>query len=315
MFKTPILFLIFNRPEITLESFKNIAYVKPAYLYIAADGPRIGNPEDRIRCEKTRRKVLEMIDWPCEVKTLFREENIGCKRAISEGISWFFKQVEAGIILEDDCVAAESFFPYCERMLEEYKDHPRIGMIGGANFLDNKQNEESYFFSRYFIVWGWATWRNKWLLYQDELKDWPTLRKEKWLSTIFKNKNTARYYTFNFDKADKNEVDTWDSNWVYYLLYHNQLAITPTKNLISNIGFEGTHTTSSHFHLFNRPLEVLDVDTLIKPKDITPNEKLDNLQFHNVKISRFSFKVFLRVFLKDSYLLTILYKVKNLLGK
>lgn len=309
MFQTPILFLVFNRPEITVQTFRYIAQIKPQFLYIAADGPRKSNPEDRDRCAETRQKVLELIDWPCEVKTLFREENIGCKRAISEGISWFFNHVEAGIILEDDCVAAPSFFPYCEKMLREYKDHPQIGMIGGANFLNTNQLEDSYFFSRYFIIWGWATWKNKWLLYQNELKDWPKLREEKWLTTIFKNKNTIRYYTFTFDKAEKNEVDNWDTHWGYYLFYHNQLAITPTKNLISNIGFQGTHTTKSHFYLFNRSLETYAVERIINPDEIRVSEALDDEQFYNVKISRFSLKAFVRVFLKDSFLLSIVYKI------
>lgn len=309
MFETPILFLIFNRPEITAKTFRRIAYIKPSFLYIAADGPRPGNTNDIVNCNKARQMVLELIDWPCEVKTLFREENLGCKRAISEGISWFFNQVDAGIILEDDCLADRSFFPYCEKMLKEYKDSPQIGMIGGTNFLKTQHTEDSYFFSQYFIIWGWATWRNKWSLYENELRDWPRQRKNKWLATIFKDKNIVRYHTFSYDKAEKNEVDTWDSNWGYYLFYHNQLAITPTKNLISNIGLEGTHVLRSHSHLFNRPLETLAVEKIIKQKEIRVQEEFDKEQFDKVKISRFSLKTFLGVSLKDSYLLAFLYRL------
>lgn len=313
MFKTPILFLIFNRPDVSARTFKSIAEIKPEKLFIVADGPRLGSEEDIELCKKTRATILGLIDWPCKVETLFRDENLGCRRAVSEGITWFFTHVEAGIILEDDCVATPDFFPYCQNMLEEYSDSLDVGMIQGTNFLGKNSYKESYFFSKYFIVWGWATWKNKWMLYKDKLENWSEARNSQWLQNIFNNKNISRYYTLMFDKMSEGKIDTWDSNWVYALLRANQLVICPTKNLISNIGFIGTFVNKSHYHLMNLPVETLKLDSLVKPESIIQNTKLDYLQFHNTKFDRFSLKIYFRVMFKDSVVLSIAYKIKNLL--
>jgi len=314
MFQTPILFLIFNRPDVSARTFKSISEIKPEKLFIAADGPRLGNQEDIELCKKTRATVLGLIDWPCKVETLFRNENVGCRRAVSEGITWFFTHVEAGIILEDDCFAAPDFFPYCEKMLEEYKDNPTVGMIQGTNFLGDNQCQDLYFFSKFIIVWGWATWRNKWSLYRDGLENWSEVRNSQWLQNIFNNKNVSRYYTLVFDTMSEGIVDTWDSNWVYVLLCTHQLVICPTRNLISNIGFIGTFVNKSHHHLMNLPVDTLDIGSLVKLDSITHNPTLDCLQFHNTKIDRFSLKMYFRVRFKDSVLLSIAYKIKNLLN-
>jgi hypothetical protein len=311
MFKTPILYLIFNRPDVSARTFKSIAEIKPEKLFIAADGPRLGNKEDFELCEKTRATILGLIDWPCKIETLFRDENLGCRRAVSEGISWFFTHVEAGIIIEDDCVATPDFFPYCQKMLVEYNDSLDVGMIQGTNFLGKTRCKESYFFSKYFIVWGWATWKNKWMLYKDELENWSEVRNTQWLQNIFNNKNVSRYYTLMFDKMSEGTVDTWDSNWVYALLRANQLVICPTRNLISNIGFVGTFVNKSHHHLMNLPVATLEIDNLQKSESIIHNSTLDSIQFYNSKMGRFSLKVYFRVRYKDSFILSVAYRIKN----
>ena len=133
MFNTPILFLIFNRPQTTLLVFEQIKKVQPKWLFIAADGPHIEKPGEEELCNETREIVLKGIDWDCEVKTLFRSENVGCMKGPSEAINWFFGNVEQGIILEDDCLPDSSFFTYCEQLLEEYKYNEKIITIGGTN--------------------------------------------------------------------------------------------------------------------------------------------------------------------------------------
>lgn len=311
MFKTPILYLIFNRPDVSARTFKSIAEIKPEKLFIAADGPRLENKEDFELCEKTRATILGLIDWPCKIETLFRDENLGCRRAVSEGISWFFTHVEAGIIIEDDCVATPDFFPYCQKMLVEYNDSLDVGMIQGTNFLGKTRCKESYFFSKYFIVWGWATWKNKWMLYKDELENWSEVRNTQWLQNIFNNKNVSRYYTLMFDKMSEGTVDTWDSNWVYALLRANQLVICPTRNLISNIGFVGTFVNKSHHHLMNLPVATLEIDNLQKSESIIHNSTLDSIQFYNSRMGRFSLKVYFRVRYKDSFILSVAYRIKN----
>ena len=111
-FDTPILFLIFNRPDLTARVFDRIREVQPKYLYVAADGPRIDKPEDVEKCESARKVVLDQIDWPCELKTLFRQENLGCGIAVSQAINWFFEHVEQGIIIEDDILYYRTPIPF-----------------------------------------------------------------------------------------------------------------------------------------------------------------------------------------------------------
>ncbi len=162
MFQTPILFLIFNRPDTTKRVFESISRVKPTKLYIAADGARKNKVGEVLLCQETR-NIIELIDWECEIKTLFRTENLGCKIAVSSAIDWFFENEEQGIILEDDCLPHPSFFGYCETLLNYYKDDLRIGHIGGDNFQKGKKRGEgSYYFSQYYFIWGWAIWKLAW---------------------------------------------------------------------------------------------------------------------------------------------------------
>ena len=152
-FNTPILFLIFNRPDTTQIVFEEIKKQKPKYLFVAADGVRSHIIEDMEKCKDTRNLVLKGIDWDCEVKTLFRDENLGCGVAVSEAITWFFENVEQGIILEDDCLPHPSFFGYCETLLEKYNDNENVYVISGDNFQNGKQTgNASYFFSNYFCL-------------------------------------------------------------------------------------------------------------------------------------------------------------------
>ena len=153
---SPVLFLVFNRPETTRQVFEAIRTAKPPRLYIAADGPRLEREGERASCEEVRKIALE-VDWECDVNTLFRVENLGCKRGPSEGISWFFEHEDEGIILEDDCLPDQSFFSFCEELLERYRNDTRIMAISGNNFQHGrKRTEYSYYFSRYFHGWGWT---------------------------------------------------------------------------------------------------------------------------------------------------------------
>ena len=146
MFNTPILFLIFNRPDTTIEVFNRIKKIQPKYLFVAADGPRQDKIGEKEMCEATR-AIIEQIDWDCEVKTLFRESNLGCGKAVSEAISWFFVHNEMGIILEDDCLPDLSFFSFCENLLEKYKDDSRISTICASNYQLQNNTSNSYYFS------------------------------------------------------------------------------------------------------------------------------------------------------------------------
>jgi GT2 family glycosyltransferase len=155
---TAILFLIFNRPDTTRRVMEAIRKARPTRLYVAADGPRPHRVEEVAHCEETKR-IATAIDWPCDVKTLFRGNNLGCRRAVSEAIDWFFEHEEQGIILEDDCLPDQSFFPFVEEMLERYRWEESIFTIAGVHFhRQAHQPEHSYFFSRYNRTGG-ASWR------------------------------------------------------------------------------------------------------------------------------------------------------------
>jgi len=242
---TPVLFLIFNRPETTFQVFKAIQKVKPLRLLIAADGPRTDRPEDTDLCANAR-KIATAVDWECEVKTLFRERNLGCQRAVSSAIDWFFENVDEGIILEDDCLPVPTFFRYCQELLYYYRHDHRIGMISGANFqFGNRHNDDSYYFSKYFHIWGWASWRDRWAgSYDVNMTKWPRIRDEGWLADMVGEPSEASYWQPIFESVYHGEIDTWDYQWLFTNWVEGRLSITSAVNLISNIGFgdNASHT-------------------------------------------------------------------------
>jgi hypothetical protein len=243
MHNTPILFLIFNRPDLTEKSFDSIKKVKPQKLFIAADGPRRGNISDELRTIKSRNYVLSNIDWECDVKTLFRDENLGCGLAVASSISWFFEHVEEGIILEDDCVADLSFFKFCDILLEKYRQDEEVFHINGSNHqFGIKRGFSDYYFSIYPHVWGWATWKRAWDRYDFIMRDLESYKEDK----IFKK--YAQILLMN--SVCNGDVDTWDVQWVYSIFKNNGLVITPNINLILNIGF-GENATHTNFKVPN----------------------------------------------------------------
>ncbi len=244
-FKTPILFIIFNRPETTTRVFEEIRKIKPEKLYIAADGPRENKPEENKICNEVR-KIATRIDWECEVKTLFQKKNLGCKVGVSTAINWFFDNVEQGIILEDDCLPNESFFIFCETMLERYKNEDKIMHISGTNFqFGNTRGEASYYFSQCTNIWGWATWKRAWNKYNSEMDSLEEYIKSKKIFNLFKDRKVAKFWLSLFSHIIKKNIDTWDAQWAYAVIKSEGIAISPNTNLIENIGFgNGTHTNN-----------------------------------------------------------------------
>lgn len=168
MFETPILLIIFKRKDTALKVLEIIKRIKPKYLYIAADGWR--DEDEKIKCLETREAILKAIDFECNLKTLFRDKNLGCCDGPVNAINWFFENVEQGIILEDDCLAEISFFDYCEKLLNYYKDNERIMHIAGDSPLDRKVGDASYYFATIQHCWGWASWRRAWKYYDSTMK-------------------------------------------------------------------------------------------------------------------------------------------------
>jgi len=254
--KTAVLFLIFKRLDTTKKVFEEIKKAKPLRLYVAGDGPRENIKDEEEKVKMVRDYVLNNIDWKCEVKTLFRDKNLGCGKAISEAITWFFQNEEQGIILEDDCVPSQSFFWFCEELLEKYKNEKRIGMISGDNFQDGvKRGDADYYFSIYNHIWGWASWQDRWGKYDFELK---TFNNVEFIKEVFKTKKEIKYWIYIFKRIKNKKIDTWDYQWTFVNFRNKWLSIIPNVNLISNIGFseDASHTIGKS-ELENIPREEL----------------------------------------------------------
>jgi len=253
-FKTPILFLVFNRFDTAKQVFDEIKRQKPKYLYVAADGPRRDRIGEAEKCQKVR-SLVDQIDWDCELKTLFRDENLGCAKAISSAITWFFQQVDQGIILEDDCVPHPDFFPYCEDMLNHYRDNETIKIISGDNFQDGQQRgNASYYFSAYPNIWGWASWRRTWEGYNLYLENYSLFELKDALSFYFTSWNERQVWIDKFLTMKKQGVNTWDYQLVFKIWREKGLCINPNVNLISNVGAgeDATHTNDSSFSILNQ---------------------------------------------------------------
>jgi hypothetical protein len=239
-----VAFLIFNRPETTRRVFEEIAKARPGKLLVVADGPRRDRPGEQELCEKVR-KIIEAVDWDCELLVNFAEENMGCARRVSSGIDWVFANVEEAIFLEDDCLPEPSFFRFCDEMLERFRNNEKVMSISGDNFqFGSRPSPFSYYFSRYVHIWGWASWRRAWKFYDVHMVVWPTLKQTGWLHDLFENKREAKYWEEVFDQAYQGKTGTWDYQWLFATWRQSGLSIIPSVNLISNIGFGAgaTHT-------------------------------------------------------------------------
>lgn len=278
--ETPVLLIIFNRFDTTRQVFEAIKKQKPNKFFIAADGARSDVPGDVEKCSLIRKWVLENIDWECEVKTLFQEQNLGCGNGPATAISWFFDHVEEGIILEDDCVPDISFFEYCAILLEKYRHVNSISIISGSNFDKNckyKPVGESYFFSVFPFTWGWATWKRNWNHFDRTIKKWGNTDKRLFLEFISDNTEFKSLWKKIFDDIFKDQPsDIWDYQFFFASFWQKQLSIIPSVNLVTNIGdgTEATHTQCYGSEMTNVPRSSISFP-LIHPSSITRNLDYD----------------------------------------
>lgn len=276
-----ILFLIFRRPDTTAQVFEAIRQARPSRLYVAADGPREGREGEAERCAEARRIATD-IDWPCEVKTLFRDGNLGCRVGVSTAIDWFFEHEDEGIILEDDCVPSPSFFPYCAELLARYRTEERIMAICGSSFADpGPSYRGSYYFSYYADMWGWATWRRAWRFYDRDLTRWPDFKSRRGLKAVAEGRRWCEdYWTMIFDGSKDERYDSWGYRWIFTVVEQGGMACYPIRNLISNVGFgaHATHTTVGDTCaplLANRPYENLQWP-LSHPSELWRSSEIDS---------------------------------------
>ena len=261
----PVLFLIFNRPELTRQTFERIRAARPPRLFVHADGPRADRPDDRESC-RLARQVVEQVDWPCEVTKLFREQNLGCGPAVAGAIDWFFSQVEAGIILEDDCAPLPGFFAFCAKALEHHRDDPSVMHVSGMGFdWPGLPRGTAAFLSPLPFIWGWATWRRAWSRYRRELP--PSEETDRVLAKLSADGELRDYWREKLTATRAGEIRTWDYQWCFALWMHDGHALTPTRSLVENLGTGGdsTHATDTRGY----------APAASSPVDVTPLAKPD----------------------------------------
>ncbi len=269
----PVLFLIFNRPDTTREVFETIRRQKPTLLFVAADGPRTNVPDDVALCNAAR-SIISKVDWECEVKTLFSEKNMGCGLAPATGITWFFEHVDEGIILEDDCIPNDSFFEYCGTLLGRYRDSEEVMMICGTSYQPRPLNRDTYYFSKYPHVWGWASWKRAWAGYNFVLDAEPEAARTAVIKATFKNSREQQFWENNFRMIIKG-LDAWDYQWMYWVWKKGGVCVVPWQNLVANIGFgsHGTHTLDRSSS--QAQMAQFDIPVIRHPRRIVINRKAD----------------------------------------
>lgn len=296
MFETPILLLLFNRPDLTSALLSRLELVKPKHIYVVSDGPRENVVGESAKVEECRNLVSQQITWECQVHLNYRKSNLGCKDSVSQGISWFFDRVKMGIILEDDCLPELSFFDYCETLLWKYENDPSVMAICGDNHgmpVDLIYN--NYAFVKYPLIWGWATWSNVWQNYDVEIKDWPEFKTL--LNSPRFPRLTQRYLTSSFNKVFRKELDTWDYQFMFLVIKNEGMCVIPRINQITNVGFgEGaTHTLTDGANLSNLKTGIL------KNFDIDEGRLEKDSQLSNAYLESF--------FKKEPYLTELLKKI------
>ena len=235
----PVCMLIYKRSDLTASVFQAVRAARPPKLLVVADGPR---PGEEPLCEETR-AIFDRVDWDCEVLTHFALTNMGLRERVSSGLTWVFEKVEVAIILEDDCLPHPTFFQYCAELIERYRETPEVMLIAGDNAHGFRPRDTSYYFTKYALIWGWATWRRAWQRYDNTMSDWPKRKAEAWLSEIISNPHAVKHWEKKFQDAWEG-FNSWAYVWMYACWQNNGLCATPGVNLVSNIGFgrEATHT-------------------------------------------------------------------------
>lgn len=254
---SPVLLIVFNRPDTTRQVFDSIKKRKVPKLYISADAPRKGNQEDERKCTEVR-EIVQHIDWECEVHYRLLDQNVGCGYGPSSAISWVLEHEDRVIILEDDCVPAQPFFDYCDYLLEKYKDDNRIWLISGRSHQPQYHlfQKYDYIFSRYGHSWGWATWKRCWDHFDIMTPDLKEFIAENGFENVIHDQAQAKHFRQKYSRLllDENlHTHAWDFQAGFMLLKNSALTIVPSRNLIHNIGSVGTHSKGeSHVHTMQK---------------------------------------------------------------
>lgn len=259
----PVVLVVYNRPQTIAQVMAAVRAARPSSLFVVADGPRRDVPGDDARTRACR-ELTETIDWPCQVVRDYAPVNLGIRARMETGLALAFAHVEAAIVLEDDCVPASSFFTFCAGLLDRYRDDTRVMGIGGSRLTPSRPGRvDTYAFSRYPLIWGWATWRRAWQHYDGAMRAWPSLRDGGWLDTALESPVAVRYWSHVLEQNHRDpDARNWDAAWLLTCWRLGGLSVVPAANLVSNVGFG---PDSSHTRDARSPLSRLPVHTLAEP--------------------------------------------------
>lgn len=244
----PVAVLMFNRPETTRRVLERVLEAQPSQLFLIADGPRSGHDDDQALCAQTR-EAAESLPWACPVHTLYADENMGLRQRVSSGLDWVFDHVNEAIIIEDDCLADPTFFPFATELLENYRDSDEVGVISGNNFLRGRRiTDDSYYFTPDTRIWGWATWKRVWDDFASHGLDhqWGSDELDAALGQLG---SQGRARALRADALRSHAINSWALPFVLHSLRRGYKNITPEVNLVTNVGFgaDSTHTKFESF--------------------------------------------------------------------
>lgn len=272
--KAPVVIFIYKRIDNLSEIFSSIRRYHPSKIFIISDGPK--NKDEKKMINITRKAAESMVDWECNIHRIYARKNLGLKKRFSSGINKVFQQVDQAIFIEDDCLPDPTFFQFCEDLLVKYANDERVMSISGNNFFSGKSNNNSYSFSIYPHVWGWATWKRAWKKYDVDIENWPVIKNNKLLNSIFSSTRLQLYWLLIFQLVYMGKISTWDYQWVFACLANNGFSINPSCNLVSNVGIDSESTNtkikSKVFRYPTRPMKF----PLVHPKEIRQNIEADN---------------------------------------
>jgi hypothetical protein len=281
MLTTPIVYIFFNRPDLVQRTFPAIRAQRPTKLYLIADGPRASKPTDEARCRETRTAVENMLDWPCEVIRDYSEVNLGSGKRIASGLTRALKMLGEAIIIEDDILPKPEFFSFCAQMLERYRNVPSVHGISGYNPIGRfLPRERAAVPSLTHITWGWATWHRAWASYRGNLEGWddPTVQEQ--IRAYVKDPLYFHELTRAFKAVQNREVDAWDYQWIYTMLYERRHAIVSSVNLVDNLGFQADATHTFHKPAFAEKLKTYPPPRApLPPIDAQPDRLFDRVHW------------------------------------
>lgn len=296
--KSPILLIGFNRPDTMQKVFDEVRKAQPHKLYYAVDCARKGMDGEQEKVNMVK-EIIKQVDWPCGVHTLFRSENRGCGYGPAEAITWAFENEEHLIVLEDDCVPSQSFFRFCDEMLERYKDDSRVNIISGRSHHAGTKffQDKDYIFTHYAHTWGWATWKRSWRNFDIFMNDFPDFIQSGGSSNIFFDMKEAEFWDKQFystyTQIEKEVTHSWDMQWMYARLKEGGLGIVPAHNLISNIGAgNGTHTSTEFVDIPSSEMPVV----IRHPKFVSLCRKYEDNHFEkHYKVGSVSSRILKRI--------------------